>query len=264
MFSSKVVLRGLPQALPHGILQNTSRKSLARSTSSLNSTQLGPPSRSRTISSTPSSQLPRTTRRKPCKPAARGPPSSVVAASLTFGFLYSLSWLLDIPPHKFLPGLIFDPPDDMHTLLDEDALAAVSYPEMFDFNNDHFFDTLLRARPLKYGHHLHKVQDNIRKSRASVAALEATLREHVALSPHSGEKQRSTEAELKRARELLRSYKVRWLKLFILDQREAAWRTQKGFRARTLQSVLREWMGRDVENLVGDLVRMGFVDVRPN
>lgn len=188
----------------------------------------------------------------------------MVAASLTFGFLYSLSWLLDIPPHKFLPGLIFDPPDDMHTLLDEDALAAVSHPEMFDFNNDHFFDTLLRARPLKYGYHLHEVQDNIRRSRALVAGLEATLREHAALLPHNGEQQRSTEAELKRARESLRSYKVRWLKLFILDQREAAWRTQKGFRSRTLESVLREWMGRDVENLVGDLVRMGFVDVRPN
>lgn len=257
MFTSKVVLRGLPQTLPHGVLQKISRQS------SLKLAEINLSTRSRAISPTHSSQLPRPTRRK-SKPTARGPPSSVVAASLTFGFLYSLSWLLDIPPHKFLPGLIFDPPDDMHTLLDEDALAAVSYPAMFDFNNEHFFDTLLRARPLKYGYHLHEVQDKIRGSRISVAALESALREHTAVSPHNNEQQRSTETELKHARELLRSYKVRWLKLFILDQREAAWRTQKGFRSQTLESVLREWMGRDVENLVGDLVRMGFVDVRPN
>lgn len=261
MFSSKVFLRGLPQALPRGMLQNTSRQSLARPTKSTH-TRLS--TESRAISSTRSSQLPRITRRKPSKPTARSPPPSIVAASLTFGFLYSLFWLLEIPPHRLLQGLIFDPPDDIHTLLDEDVLAAVSYPEMFDFTNDHFFDTLSRARPLKYGHHLHEVQDKIRKCRTSVAALAATLREHAVLFPHNSEQQRSTESELKRARESLRSYKVRWLKLFILDQREAAWRTQKGFRGQTLESVLREWMGRDVENLVGELVRMGFVDVRPN
>lgn len=72
------------------------------------------------------------------------------------------------------------------------------------------------------------------------------------------------EGKLKRAQESLLFYKVRWLKLFILDQREGAWRTQPGFKKRTLESIVREWMGRDVENLVGELVLMGFIDVRDN
>lgn len=160
--------------------------------------------------------------------------------------------------------MLFDAPDDIHTILDEDKLAAVSYPENFDFTNDHFFDTLSRARPLKYGYHLRQAQEDIRKCREAVLALETTLREPrvESISPRGQEQRRLMREELERIQESLLFYKVRWLRLFILDQREGAWRTQPGFKRRTLESVVREWMGRDVENLVGELVRMGFIDVR--
>lgn len=60
-------------------------------------------------------------------------------------------------------------------------------------------------------------------------------------------------------RESLRLHRERWVKLWVLDQKEGGWAYRN--RRRTVEGVVREWMGWDLEGTVVELVRMGFIKV---